>query len=65
MSTEMTSRITVDRVLSQWEKEYKIALGIEARDTLLLLFTEILDKVVDITVEETIKSNDLVPRITH
>ena len=57
--SRMTSKITVDMVLSQWEKEYKIKLGEEARDTLLLIFTEIVDKAVDITVEETMKKFDM------
>lgn len=63
--TRMSSRITVDKVLSQWEKEFKIKLEPAARDTLLLIFTGIVDEAVNITIEEVMKSEDLVPRITH
>jgi hypothetical protein len=59
MTTKLTdtARATVESVLSKWEEEYRPGLGEEARSTLTLLFTTMLDEAVNITIEETMKSS--------
>ncbi len=52
---QVTARITVDSVLTQWEEETKIKLPLAERDLLLMLFSVLVGEAVDIAIEETMK----------